>query len=112
MVKVKTKEYGTLTNNEIKNYLAEGKQVIISSQNVVLYNMDGTLLQNCAGAGHSLSVTGVTSDGRIIVSTWGKKAYVDRSDEGNFQSKTVLDENGNSQVKQGIMSMDFSVVEF
>ncbi len=111
-VKVKTKEYGTLTNNEIKNYLAEGKQVIISSQNVVLYNMDGTLLQNCAGAGHSLSVTGVTSDGRIIVSTWGKKAYVDRSDEGNFQSKTVLDENGNSQVKQGIMSMDFSVVEF
>ena len=110
-VKVKTSSYDNLTNDEIKKYLAEGKQVIISSKHVVLYNMDGTVKQNCAGAGHSLSVTGVTSDGRIIVSSWGKQLYVDRKDDGKFQHRWGS-APGDSIFSFGWMDLKFSVVEF
>ncbi len=65
----------TVTN--VDNYLRSGKQVIISTQNVIIRNEDGSELQDCNNAGHSMVVTGVTPDGRYIVSTWGGKGYID-----------------------------------
>ena len=110
-VKVKTNSYKDISNDKIEQYLSEGKQVIISSQSVVLYNMDGSVLQNCAGAGHSLSVTGVTSDGKIIVSSWGHLCYIDRKDDGKFQHrwKSYPDD---AWFSFGWMDLQFTVVEY
>ncbi|MBR3630055.1 MAG: hypothetical protein IKN55_06245 [Oscillospiraceae bacterium] len=92
-----------ITKTNIDNYLRDGKQVIVSAQNVKIYKEDGSVLQNCAGAGHAMVVTGVTEDGRYIVSTWGEKAYLDPKDCGKW--------NG-SFFEGGFVSMDFNVIEY
>lgn len=74
-VDMKTGVHVTVRN--IDNYLRSGKQVIMSAQNVVIRDESGNLMQDCAGDGHAMVVTGVTSDGRYIVSTWGMKGYID-----------------------------------
>ena len=74
-VDMKTGVHVTVRN--IDNYLRSGKQVIMSAQNVIIRDESGNLMQDCAGDGHAMVVTGVTSDGRYIVSTWGMKGYID-----------------------------------
>lgn len=74
-VDMKTDVHITVRN--VDNYLRSGKQVIMSAQNVVIRDESGNLMQDCAGDGHAMVVTGVTSDGKYIVSTWGMKGYID-----------------------------------
>lgn len=83
-----------ITVRNIDNYLNSGKQVIMSAQNVIIRDENGNLIQDCAGGGHAMVVTGVTEDGRYIVSTWGKKGYID-------PKKQHLN-----------TSMDFSTIEY
>ena len=65
-----------MSSSELQSNLDEGK---VTS---VLLN-SGTEMYNDAGktstldGGHYVTVTGITEDGRYIVSSWGKKYYID-----------------------------------
>ena len=109
-VKVKTKSYWNLTCEEINKYLKEGKQIIISSQSAILYTMDGKYYGDCVGAGHSLSVTGVTPDGKIIVSSWGQQFCIDLKDDGKFHCRK--DSSQKIGYFLGWTDYDFTVVEY
>ena len=71
-----------IVDNEItitpRNYdeIAEKGQVIIAISPVILEDENGKIVCNSIG-GHAMTVTGVTEDGRYIVSSWGKTYYVD-----------------------------------
>lgn len=89
---------------DIYNYddIAEsGKSVIVAFRNGNLYNEDGTVAQKIEG-GHAMSVTGVTSDGRMIVSSWGEKYYIDPYEDANLYYNDEYHET----------SMTFSTIEF
>lgn len=52
--------------------------------------------------GHAMSVTGVTSDGRMIVSSWGEKYYIAPYEDANLYYNDEYHET----------SMTFSTIEF
>ena len=55
--------------------LAQKGRVMISLRGGNVQNEDGSTYSYCPG--HAMIVTGITNDCRYIVSTWGKKLYVD-----------------------------------
>lgn len=59
------------------NEFAEDGYVVINYFDGPLQNEDGSTRQNITG--HSMTITGVTDDGRYIVSSWGEKYYIDPS---------------------------------
>lgn len=73
----------------VDNYqkLAESGSVIINYHYGNLYDANGKVVQYIDG-GHSMTVTGVTEDGRYIVSSWGEKYYIDPEE--------ILNNNGNT----------------
>lgn len=108
-VKVTVNKRVNITSKNVDNYLREGKQIIIRGQNLHIYTDESkSKYADCGGAGHAMVVTGVTKDGLLIVSTWGKKGYIDPKDNGCKVSWT--DDNGNKQ--SGKIDMSFSTVEF
>ena len=58
-----------------KSFLDQGKSVSILDNHFALYNEDGSKYRSDVG-GHWMTITGVTDDGRYIVSSWGKKLYL------------------------------------
>ena len=66
-----------------ENYrdLARDGEIVVGLSPVILYqrNADGsyTRTHNIKNAGHAMTVTGVTDDGRLIVSSWGETYYLD-----------------------------------
>lgn len=86
-VELINKKYGTnfsYSNNDlsdssinidsIKQHLNEGYSVMINAADFSLYDYEtgDTFVEDCM-AGHSMSLVGFTDDGKIIVSTYGKK---------------------------------------
>lgn len=71
----------------IKNYeeLSKEGEVIINYHFGYIYDEKGKKVQFIE-KGHSMTVTGVTDDGKFIVSSWGKKLYVDPDE--------IIDKNG------------------
>lgn len=61
--------------------------VIIAYRYGNLQNEDGSVAQYIDG-GHAMVVTGVTEDGRYVVSSWGEKYYIDPEE--------CVQKNGNS----------------
>ena len=61
----------------VDNYkeLAEKGTIVINYRNGNLYDENGKLRQQIHG--HAMVITGVTEDGRFIVSSWGEKLYID-----------------------------------
>ena len=55
-----------------------GNRVIISTCPVRLEDKEGEPAQ--MDGGHAMTVTGLTSDGRIEVSSWGEKYYISPED--------------------------------
>lgn len=91
-------------NVDIYNYQRlseEGKQVVVAFRNGNVYNMDGTVRQTIEG-GHAMVVTGVTDDGKLIVSTWGEQCYIDPYET----LKLTYDDNTYTT------SMTFATVEY
>ncbi|SKC01248.1 hypothetical protein SAMN06296386_11381 [Lachnospiraceae bacterium] len=80
----------SLSTEEIKELLENGDKVVINFYHGNLYKEDGTVQQHIDG-GHAMVVTGVTDDGRLIVSSWGKKFYID-PDENSGRDKNTEDE--------------------
>ena len=98
-------EVKTDANVDIYNYQRlseEGKQVIIAYRYGNLYNMDGTVKQVIDG-GHAMVVTGVTEDGKFIVSSWGEQYYIDP-----YETIEVVHDDGSTYQT----SMTFSTVEY
>lgn len=60
------------------NNLAEDGYVVINYFDGPLQDIDGNTVQDITG--HAMTITGVTSDGRYIVSSWGEKYYLDPSE--------------------------------
>lgn len=54
----------------------EKGDIIMRMSPVLLYNEDGSIACEAEG-GHAMTVTGVTDDRLLIVSSWGDKYYVD-----------------------------------
>lgn len=74
----------------VKNYLDQGKSIsILDGDGFTLYNEDGSVKQSDMG-GHWMTITGVTDDGRYVVSSWGGKYYL-KPDELNWQHVEVTD---------------------
>ncbi len=61
-----------------KEEAEKGNRIIIGTHPVKLEDKKGVTVQ--ADGGHAMTVTGLTDDGRIEVSSWGKKYYITPED--------------------------------
>ncbi len=69
--------------------LSEDGYVIVSFHDGNLENEDGSTAQYIHG--HAMTITGVTEDGRYIVSSWGETYYIDpNKNTGQDGAKTSL----------------------
>ena len=72
-------------NDEIKNeYIRlknDSNHIVVFTDGCDLYDMKGEIYRENVGS-HAMYVTGLTEDGRLIVSTWGIKCILDFSDYG------------------------------
>lgn len=75
-----------ITPDNIMNYMDTGqkKYLAISYFYGNLQDESGKTVQEING-GHTMLVTGVTSDGRYVVSSWGKKYYIDPNETVSMQ---------------------------
>ena len=68
----------SLSGSEIKSYIDNGQNVNFLTQDVHLYSKsdlsDGS--PGYVGSGHWMTITGITEEGNYIVSSWGKKYYI------------------------------------
>lgn len=56
--------------------ISEQGAIVVAISPVILEDKNGTVVFE-SGRGHAMTITGVTSDGRYVVSSWGKKYYID-----------------------------------
>lgn len=83
---IHTKEETEITPNNYYEHVANGEQIILYGH----YTIDYTYYNNGSEIGvhnveigrHAVTVTGVTEDGKFIVSTWGYKGIVDPNETG------------------------------
>lgn len=66
-----------LTEEEFLERTANGEVLELSAHDFSLYNDYGIDVMFGTGGGHSMTITGITDDGRYIVSSWGKEYYFD-----------------------------------
>lgn len=74
-----------------KNYdsISQKGEIIVAIHPCVLYDGQGRKVVDIQG-GHAMTVTGVTSDGMLIVSSWGKKYYIKPGSYGREQYQQVI----------------------
>ena len=80
-----------IDKSEIERQLKEGRTVVISTLFFKLENEEGENIfeqkvpasaeERKKVSGHAMVVTGIAPDGRLIVSSWGKKYYLDLNDQ-------------------------------
>jgi len=86
-----------LTPENVEQYTSEGKYILIGAhedgtllkRGEMLYNMDGTEYGTLSK--HCMMVTGVTDDGKIIVSSWGKEYYLEMSEMDDNETYMVIE---------------------
>lgn len=66
----------TITPSNVQETIESGKTIIISYHDGYLEDADGNQVAIIDG-GHAMVITGVTEDGRYIVSSWGEEYYID-----------------------------------
>lgn len=67
-----------VTPENFSNY--DDGHVIMRAENFDLVDENGNVTH--VDEGHAMTVTGVTDDGRLIVSSWGQKYYIDPNAKG------------------------------
>lgn len=80
-IKVKIETLSTpATVESYKHCIQQGKQVVLDMRPVIMTDANTGEKAIARNAGHFVTVTGVTDGGQLIVSSWGKKYYVDLND--------------------------------
>lgn len=67
--------YYDLSQEDIQNRLDQGENVNIATRGFNLYTEDGRAAQKNVD-GHWMTITGITDDGRYIVSSWGERYFL------------------------------------
>ena len=80
-----------INKSEIERQLKEDKTVVISTEFFKLENEEGEIVfgsdiplsdeERRNTSAHAMVVTGIAPDGRLIVSSWGRKYYLDLNDQ-------------------------------
>ena len=78
-VSVDVKSHGAVTVAQYQEYAKNG-DVVFSSYPFKMYDINGGVLDR--DAGHAMIVTGVDERGWLIVSSWGRKYFVNPADYG------------------------------
>lgn len=76
-----------ITSSDLKEYTENGKSVLLAYYDGNIYKENGHLQQYIDG-GHGMIITGITNDGKYIVSSWGEK-YIINPDEGKCRLFTI-----------------------
>ena len=71
------------------NSISQKGEIVVGIYPCVLYDSKGNKVVDIKG-GHAMTVTGVTSDGMIIVSSWGKKYYIKPGSYSREQYQQVI----------------------
>lgn len=66
-----------VTPQNYQDYINEGKQVTVSYRHGNIYTDPECTNPHYLNGGHSMLITGVTDDGKFIVSSWGEMYYLD-----------------------------------
>ncbi|RKM56697.1 hypothetical protein D6856_14460 [Butyrivibrio sp. XB500-5] len=66
----------TPTDKQLQEVLQNGGKVVFTTENYVLEDYVGNSIAK-SSSGHQMIITGITADGRYIVSTWGRKLFYD-----------------------------------
>lgn len=74
-VKITAQNYDSVSKNG---------EIIVAIRPCVLYNQKGNKVVDING-GHAMTVTGVTPDGMLIVSSWGKQYYIKPGSYSGFE---------------------------
>ncbi len=88
-------EFDKSVNVTPQNYndiVKSGKQVIINCGYKIMRKEDGSWTY--IAGGHSMTVTGVTNDGKFIVSSWGEKWILDPNETFKIENGRVISSNG------------------
>lgn len=80
-------ESNTMTIEILKKYTDSGNSVLLGYYNGNIYKENGEIQQYIDG-GHGMIVTGITYDGKYIVSSWGEKYIIDPN-EGQCELYTI-----------------------
>lgn len=75
---ITTESNAEITQNNFKSIVERDGKVIVGFRNGNIYDSNGNA--HYIDGGHAMTVTGVTKDGRYIVSSWGKKYYININD--------------------------------
>ncbi|MDR3307292.1 MAG: hypothetical protein LBS58_00110 [Coriobacteriales bacterium] len=88
-VEVDVRQINNMTLQDFERYASQG-QVVVGVSPVELQNEAGEIDFTSDG-GHAMTVTGITDDGRYIVSSWGKVYYLDPSTGTGWLDFEVID---------------------
>lgn len=91
----------TMSLDSVKNTLESGTVVKLSLGKGTQFCDENGNVQQTLGGGHAVLITGVTDDGRYIISSWGNQYYVD-------PSQTYIDPKSgeSSSVINGYLTLD------
>lgn len=87
-VGVRTEANADITVENFRQTVENGGHVIIGYRFGIMYDEKGHAHK--IDGGHAMLVTGVTDDGRFIVSSWGDKYYINASDIGDDDTFMVF----------------------
>lgn len=82
-------QHDPYTNQEIQDALDSGKTVYITAEHFNLYDENGNRVETNVGT-HAMVVTGITEDGKYIVSSWGEKYIFDPNETQPNGQSTIL----------------------
>ena len=87
-ISVSTEANVNVNEHNFRSITENGGYVILGYRNGNMYDENGKA--HHIDGGHAITVTGVTGDGRYIVSSWGKKYYINASDIGDDDTFMVF----------------------
>ena len=76
-----------VTSENVQEIIENGGHIILGYRDKHLNMTDQNGVEHDYGdGGHAIMVTGVSEDGKLIVSSWGEKYYIDPSDLNSVES--------------------------
>lgn len=91
-VKVETKNVLTMNKKDYERLIEDGSYIVLNNKYGELHrvkpkNIKGDPDNKKIEEGHAMLVTGITSDGKIMVSSWGEQYYYKPSESPDYNGK-------------------------